>query len=153
MAGELKISFLLLNTRNHISGGWGGSQANNNAYMLIYQVWTLLNPMTARRSLLACAEYKGEIYAMGGNADNVIDSTEIYSLTTGQWRNGPTLPYANNFGQGLNYGGSLYLIGGSYQSGNVLKLNKDENAWVQVIDTAQDATLKAHPAPIITIEN
>jgi len=111
--------------------------------------WVPTTSMKYRRQTMACVLFEDEVWVMGGFQDmkGFLSTTEVFSLSTKTWRDGPELPYAVNWGQALVYEGDLYHIGGIHSGGQVLRLDGD--FWEAVSSTAYDDVRDSYQAVVM----
>ena len=104
---------------------------------------------TSRREH-ACIEFDDKLYVIGGKKGNVnLQSVEMLSLKSGQWTEGPSLPYNVSGLHAVAFENILYLID---PNGSVLHLDKDNNAWDKNL-TVEPTTFTFLPAPVIKAED
>ena len=112
--------------------------------------WSQLGSMKTIRAHHACVEVDGFMFALGGGNrfDRELKSVEKLNLATGEWSNGPDLPYAVSYVQAVNIHGEIYEVGGEGSGGKIVKMVG--NTWEQVSDYGFDgAGLFSNP-PIVT---
>jgi len=124
-----------------VIGGFNYDARSLNTMILLptnTTAWVTMPAMKYRREAMACALMGDDVWVMGGFQDlsRFLSVTEIFSLTTQTWRDGPELPYAVNWGQAIVYDGSLYHIGGLQSGGKILRLEGD--IWEVIASTAYD---------------
>jgi hypothetical protein len=91
--------------------------------------WTQKASMSIPRYYHACSVLDNEVW-VGGTYDG--DDTEIYNITTDQWRPGPLLPYQTRFpGEFVTHGPLLFYMGGSGGK-RIYQLNKEIDGWIFV---------------------
>ena len=90
------------------------------------------------------------MFALGGGNrfDSELKSVEKLNLATGEWSNGPDLPYAVSYVQAVNIHGEIYVVGGEGSGGKIVKLVG--NTWEQVSDYGFDGTGLFSNPPIVT---
>ena len=85
--------------------------------------WLPITSMKHCRQTFACVLKDDEVWVMGGFYSTTecgpgfLSSTEVFSIPTKAWRDGPELPFAVNWGQAAFYDGDLYHIGDTTQRG------------------------------------
>jgi hypothetical protein len=78
--------------------------------------WTPAAPMPTEVSSGAFAQYRGQLFYLGGEctADNrTLDVNEAYDPKTGRWTRYAPLPVAKHAQAAVTVGDNLYMIGGS----------------------------------------
>jgi len=133
--------------------------------------WVTLPPISKARSSHACTVHRtlldDEVWVLGGfnedynwqeGEEGFLSTTEIFSLSTQTWRQGPKLPYGVNWGQAVVADGRLHHVGGIRSNGRVLKLigpNPIGEDWEVVAmsgyddvrDVGQAVTLQGEECP------
>ena len=92
----------------------------------------------------ACELWKGELIVMGG--DGAKTSVEIFSISTKQWRTGPTLTSKFAWGQTIIFQSTLYLVN---REGQVVKLTDEQN-WQNAVNIGNIGSREVFPAPIVS---
>jgi len=107
--------------------------------------WITLPPISKPRGSHACALLADEVWILGGfnedydwqaGEEGFLSSTEIFSLSTQTWRQGPDLPFGVNWGQAVVVDEMLHHVGGIRSGGRVLRLV--EEAWEVVAVSGYD---------------
>ena len=107
----------------------GGYTSATYSYNLDTGLWTQKASMEIPRYHHACSVLDGEIW-VGGTINGY--DTEIYNITTDQWRPGPLLPYQARYpGEFVTHGPLLFYMGGSGEK-RINQLNKEKNGWIFV---------------------
>ncbi|XP_044754523.1 uncharacterized protein LOC123313627 [Coccinella septempunctata] len=80
--------------------------------------WTLMAPMQYTRTGLACAKYRGVVWAAGGlsilpKGNRILDVVESYNLETNQWTEITRLRFPRCFFKMFVIYDRLYLVGGA----------------------------------------
>jgi len=146
-------------------GGFNYNQRDLNSVLLLPpdgSEWMVLPPLSKARASHACALLEDEVWVLGGfnesydwqaGEEGFLSSTEIFSLFTQTWRQGPELPYGVNWGQAVVTEGTLFLVGGLRSGNRVLRLVGE--AWEEVAltgyedvrDIAQAVILQGEDCP------
>ena len=100
--------------------------------------------MKHRRNSHQCEMWKDEMIVMGGN--EAFRSVEILTISTRQWRTGPSLPSSFYWGQSLTYQETIFLVS---HTGVVVKLSDDK--WQEVASIGDIGTRPVYPAPRVTM--
>src|SRR5262245_28801858 len=97
----------------------GDEKAAFEEYDATSNVWRLLPPMTAPRSLGAAAAVGRHIYAIGGlrGRDETLASVECYDLDRKIWERCPDLPTPRNRLSAVTVDEKILVIGGMDQPG------------------------------------
>ncbi|GAA2656265.1 Kelch repeat-containing protein [Paractinoplanes durhamensis] len=99
--------------------------------------WRLIAPMPTARGNPAAATVRGDVYVLGGYADDkILDVVEI--LDGDRWRTGRPLPGARGGAAAAAIGDRLYVVGGFDATDNA-------TTAVSVYDVHNDAWHDAHP--------
>merc|ERR1719369_1019000 len=84
--------------------------------------------MLKGRILHSCSRInKDQVLVSGGNGD--LNSSEIYSISTGKWSWGPSLPKITRHAQMVTVDDITYHIGGYPTKEDVYRLEKNTNPW------------------------
>ncbi len=74
--------------------------------------WSTLAPVLQARQEVAVAELNGKIYLIGGFANEVLSSVEVYDPATNLWAFTAPLPEPLHHSAAAGVNGALYVIGG-----------------------------------------
>ena len=124
-----------MNFLKNMSSSFQGEHFNS-AYLINLETWqwTELAPMSGPRSGMACGKAGTEIIVTGGDAKQ--DSSEIFSLLTGTWRQGPPAPggdwlysATSAYVQTAN---SFRILGGYTNHGerNIYEFDPERTEWI-----------------------
>jgi DNA-binding CsgD family transcriptional regulator len=105
--------------------------------------WQPLAPMPTARQGLALAAYEGQLYAIGGQAqDGVTGVVERYNPTTDLWQSLASKPTPVADIEAAVVGGKIYVPGGRLASG-------DSTDVLEFFDPHTGAWDKAAPLPVV----
>lgn len=84
--------------------------------------WATCSPMPTARTAAIAVTLNNEVWVMGGmdTMGHTLDSVEIYSPATDQWRVGPSLPHGRHHAAALVSAEKVYVMGGYQSSGFIL---------------------------------
>lgn len=83
--------------------------------------WKYAEPMSQRRSYIAAAELRGEIYAAGGMVGETgrrLATFQRYDPRTNSWETLPRLPEAIRAASAAAVGDTIYVVGGDAEDGD-----------------------------------
>ena len=121
-----------------INGGRYGEDAMKNTWALKDTGWEDIGDMTVGRYFHSCAEFSGKLFSIGGKATDgtILNSVEIYDLTSQTWSKGPDLPEGLYAGQAVTYQGTLYYMAGANSgetaNSKIFKLSDEDSDWEEV---------------------
>ena len=124
----------------------GGYNAGNLAsvYKLHHSEWKQLPDMKHARRGHSCVLVDGQLFVIGGyGADK---SVEVMDVSSGTWRDGPSLDGSHIYGQAVVHDSVLYVL---YKDGKVVKLT-DGKKWEDVASIGSIGTRPVNPPPLVT---
>jgi hypothetical protein len=104
------------------------------------------------RSQFGCVTLGGELYVIGGRKPRAqgfswSNTVPIYSMATGQWRNGLPMPTPRGATQGAVVAGPFIVVPGGFNGQRVLDnveaFNPRENAWIILPPLCRDSSAHA----------
>ena len=134
MAGHCMVA--ISDTQVFLAGGSNGVATVFSATYL-YSVgggWETMEDMQTERYRHACSlrgNDKSTIVVAGGSDGNeLLTSTEFFSVDTGKWQSGPALPRATYDAKMISVNGYTYHIGGFSTKRDVFRLDQDSaGSW------------------------
>ena len=113
-----RFTLTTLNNKLLTVGGWKQNSRTNQILIMNDGQLTLYTKMRLRRSSTSAASHQGMLIITGGyDGGKRLSATELYDSNNGQWYYCDDLPQPHNLLQSVIIDDTLYLLGGSNESG------------------------------------
>jgi DNA-binding CsgD family transcriptional regulator len=110
------IGATVLDDQVIVPGGYttaGAPTAVVEAYHLISDTWTSLEPLPAPRFAQAVSSHDGKVYVFGGwDGHGYANTTFIYDPKADRWTTGAPLPVGRGFAGAATLNDAIYVVGG-----------------------------------------
>jgi N-acetylneuraminic acid mutarotase len=137
----------VVNGRLFVIGGYTGGRIRWTASQLVFEyeatrnAWTTRMPMPTPRGALAVAVLNGRIHALGGSAEALFQTHEVYDPATDRWSLANPMPTARDHLAAVSFDGRVWALGGRAAFAGTQYDN------VEVYDPASDSWRTAPPLP------
>ena len=121
----------LNDTHVFLSGGYDGSSQIKSTYIFSdKRGWQKMQDLSVARDDHACALVdEHTVLVVGGHGSGAGNTTELFDLTTEEWREGPPLPSSSNEARMFTADGQTYHIGGWKSSVKIYLLHQVSEFW------------------------
>ena len=115
-----------------------------SVYKLEYGQWKQLPDMNQARRGHSCGLVDGQLFVIGGYGAE--KSVEVMDVSSGTWRDGPSLDVNHIWGQAVVHDSVLYVL---YKDGKVVKLT-DGKKWEDVASIGSIGDRTVNPPSLVT---
>ena len=138
----------VVNDRLFVIGGFGGGRVRWTALETVYEfvpaanAWAARAPMPTPRGGLAVAALDGRLHALGGSADRVVNTHEVYDPAANRWTAANAMPTARDHLAAVAFQGRVWALGGR------ASFMGEQYGNVEIYDPATDSWRTGAPLPV-----
>ena len=115
-----------------------------SVYKLEHGEWKQLPDMKQARRAHSCVLVDGQLFVIGGYGAE--KSVEVMDVSSGTWRDGPSLDARHIYAQAVTHDSVLYVL---YKDGKVVMLT-DRKKWEDVASIGSIGQRPVYPPPLVT---
>ena len=135
------------NGKIYVIGGFISSEWIPTNQLFIYDPiknkWSEDRPMPTARGALTALFVKGDLYAIGGQSNKVLNTNEVYDTASGKWVTKAPMQIARHHAASASVDNKIYVIGGRTTLSSATE-NVNAN---EVYDTQTEKWTEAKPMP------